>query len=98
MTGIEVIEYIRQFAPSMPVVVMTAYGDVEDAVKMMKNGAIDYILKPFSVDRIEEVFLRILGVASDNIDRGFYGIIGESDVMKRIFQVISVVAESDAPF
>ncbi len=96
MTGIEVIEYIRQFTPSMPVVVMTAYGDVEDAVKMMKNGAIDYILKPFSVDRIEEVFLRILGVATDNIDRGFYGIIGESDVMKRIFQVISVVAESDA--
>src|SRR5512139_3951483 len=46
MTGIELIRWVREHAPEIPIVVMTAYGSVETAVEAMKLGAEDYLTKP----------------------------------------------------
>ncbi len=62
MDGIEFLQAIRRSNPDIPVVLMTAYGSVEKAVEAMKNGANDYVLKPFSLDEIVMVARKELDV------------------------------------
>ncbi len=52
MTGLELIEKIRQVDDELPIVLMTAFGTIETAVKAMKIGAFDYITKPFEGDEL----------------------------------------------
>lgn len=52
MTGLELLEQIREFDEDLPVVLMTAYGEVDSAVRAMKLGAYDYITKPFEGDEL----------------------------------------------
>ena len=52
MSGVDLLERIREFDEDLPVVVMTAYGTVETAVKAIKLGAFDYITKPFEGDEL----------------------------------------------
>jgi DNA-binding NtrC family response regulator len=61
-TGIETLDEIRMLWPDLPVVMMTAYGTVDSAVLAMRNGAVDYLQKPFDADAIETVVERILEV------------------------------------
>ncbi len=96
MSGIDVMKYIKKFLPTVPVVIMTAYGEVENAVNSMKTGALDYLQKPFNVDKIEEMFKKILGESVSYEEEIFNGIVGKSDVMRKIFHVISVVAKSNS--
>ena len=49
MSGLEFLQAVKRQNPSLPVVVMTAFGTVETAVEAMKAGASDYVLKPFSL-------------------------------------------------
>src|SRR5580698_10436877 len=55
MTGLEFLQSIRRISTEIPVVMMTAYGSVETAVEAMKNGANNYVLKPFSLEEIKLV-------------------------------------------
>ncbi|MEW6185317.1 MAG: response regulator [Thermodesulfobacteriota bacterium] len=50
--GIEVIEVVKKRDPSIPVIIITAFGSIESAVEATKKGAFDYITKPFRKDRI----------------------------------------------
>lgn len=52
LTGVELLEHVREFDDDLPVVLMTAFGDVGTAVKAMKLGAFDYITKPFEGDEL----------------------------------------------
>lgn len=54
MDGYELMKRIRAIKPYLPIVLMTAYGTVEQAVEAMKSGAVDYILKPFEADVLVE--------------------------------------------
>lgn len=54
MDGYELMKRIRAIKPYLPIVLMTAYGTVEQAVEAMKAGAVDYILKPFEADVLVE--------------------------------------------
>ncbi len=63
MSGIEVLEQIREIS-NVPVIVITAYGTVEDAVLAMKRGAVDYILKPFSLDDLQKVIENAMPASS----------------------------------
>ncbi|MFH1616294.1 MAG: response regulator [Planctomycetota bacterium] len=56
MDGMELLEHAKKIMPSLPVLIMTAYGDVPTAVKSIKGGAVDFIEKPFE----REVFLRMV--------------------------------------
>ncbi|MCA9279377.1 MAG: sigma-54-dependent Fis family transcriptional regulator [Phycisphaeraceae bacterium] len=52
LSGLELIERIRQFDDELPIVLMTAFGTVETAVEAMRNGAFDYVTKPFEGDEL----------------------------------------------
>ncbi len=61
--GIETLEALRAARPGIAVVMMTAYGTVESAVRAMRLGAVDYLQKPFGAEKVEEVVERVLEVA-----------------------------------
>jgi DNA-binding NtrC family response regulator len=57
MDGIELLQHIRQTKPSLPVIMLSAYGTVPDAVEAMKSGAVNFLLKPFSHEALDEVLV-----------------------------------------
>ncbi|MBW1745456.1 MAG: sigma-54-dependent Fis family transcriptional regulator [Deltaproteobacteria bacterium] len=107
MGGLSLLEEIRIRYPDIFVVILTAYGSIEDAVKAMKAGAYDYILKPFDFDVIRMVIEKITGqkrILEKNIFPGkerrkgyrFENIIGQDPKMFEIFQKIIDVADTNA--
>lgn len=88
MNGIEFLKEIRRRGMFIPVIVITGYGTVENAVDAMKLGATDYIMKPFSFDSLRCVVERIL--PSEDAD-----IVAVSSVMKNLISIIREVAKSD---
>ena len=62
MNGLELLKAIKEQYPDITVILMTAYGTIDDAVAVMKAGAYDYLTKPFSVDQIQHVVERVLEV------------------------------------
>jgi two-component system response regulator FlrC len=70
MDGIELLRHIKTDWPEMPVVIITGYATVETALEAMKRGAFDYILKPFSVEVIEETVKRVLGSTAKAVSVG----------------------------
>jgi len=60
MSGIDILEQVHQLCPSMPVVVMTANGTVDDAVQAIRLGAYDYVMKPFPKEKILGVLAKAL--------------------------------------
>ena len=106
MDGMEVLEEARKLYPDIPVIIMTAFGGVEDAVKAMKLGAYDYIPKPFEM---EELILK-LGKANEKKElikentrlkelvlekHSFGNIIGKSHEMLGVFEKIKLIAPHD---
>ncbi|MFQ5455230.1 MAG: sigma-54-dependent transcriptional regulator [Nitrospirota bacterium] len=67
MNGIQVLREIKRKSPQTPVVMVTAYGTIDNAVEAMKIGAFDYILKPFSSDILEDVVKGAVDSASISI-------------------------------
>lgn len=59
MTGLELIERVKQSHPDLTIVIMTAYASVETAVTAMKHGAYDYVTKPFTPDQIAHLLSRV---------------------------------------
>ena len=71
MDGVELIREIKKIDPDYPVVVLTAYGSIDSAVGAMREGAIDYITKPFEEERILLTVERTLGISrimAENIE------------------------------
>ena len=63
MSGMEVLRGIKKISPRTPVIVITAYGTVNTAIEAMKEGASDFIMKPFSLEHLESV---IKGAVAEN--------------------------------
>lgn len=66
MTGLVLLQEIKTFYPDLPVLLMTAYGEVDKAVIAMRNGACDYLLKPFDPDSLLVNVKQRLLIAPDN--------------------------------
>jgi DNA-binding NtrC family response regulator len=60
MTGLELLRQVRERRPALPLIMMTAFGTVEDAVVAMREGAADYLLKPFSMETVLEIVGRVV--------------------------------------
>jgi two-component system, NtrC family, response regulator AlgB len=60
MNGFKLLEALKRASPSLPVVMMTAYGSIPDAVEAMRLGAYDYVTKPFTAEQIRRVVARAL--------------------------------------
>ncbi|MEA1899170.1 MAG: sigma-54 dependent transcriptional regulator [Thermodesulfobacteriota bacterium] len=59
MSGIEVLGKVKKMSPKIPVIMITAYGTINDAVEAMQQGASDYILKPFSTEILEAAIKKV---------------------------------------
>lgn len=106
MSGLEVLAQIRKIEPELPVVMLTAYGDVQTAVAAMKLGASDYLLKGFDLEELLLVVRRSLETSamwrelrqlrrerSDSYH--FKYIVGQSERMRQVFDLVARVARSD---
>lgn len=101
LSGIELLEIIKENYPELPVIMITAFASPDDAVIAMKNGAFDYISKPFNVDEIINV---IRSATTKNntkqrapqLSESFPEIIGQSREMLKIFDLIRRVAPTPA--
>src|SRR5512136_1669377 len=60
MSGFDLLRKVKSSTPQTPVVLLTAYGTIQNAVDAMKQGAFDYLLKPFSSESLEDVVRRAL--------------------------------------
>jgi DNA-binding NtrC family response regulator len=107
MDGLELLTQIRRQNSVTPVIVMTAFGTIEVAVEAMKAGAVDFLLKPFSLDHLTTVVNKALEVRAlrdenrqlrEELGRRyeFDNIIGRSPPMQEIFATIMRVAPTRA--
>ncbi|CUB03184.1 sigma-54-dependent transcriptional regulator [Marinomonas fungiae] len=58
MSGLDVLNHLKKISPNTPVIMISAHGDTRAAVQAVKNGAIDYITKPFDIDELELLIIR----------------------------------------
>ena len=104
--GLAVLRDLRKRRPDLPVIMMTAYGTLQVAVEAMKQGAYDYIGKPFDVDEVLLVVEKALEAQAlarevsqlrqrteERFDLG--GIVGGSPAMQQIFKAVGKVAGTD---
>ncbi|MDX9834131.1 MAG: sigma-54 dependent transcriptional regulator [Desulfobulbus sp.] len=99
LTGLELLARVKQLRPETGVIVITAFAAPEDAVTAMKNGAFDYITKPFNVGEIKSVVraaMKKRHTAEAVPEEGFPEIIGLSPEMMKIFDMITKVAPTPA--
>jgi len=103
LDGLSLLEIVRREYPSVPVVLMTAFGSIETAVRAVKEGAFDYISKPFNIDELVAIVRRALAngtgkqVASELDDEdASAGLIGRTPAMLEIYKLIARVSDSRA--
>ncbi len=107
MNGIELCKQLRAINPEQIVILITGFPSIENAVEGMKEGARDYVTKPFTPDELRLVISRSLAEQQlrDDNERmrrdlrsreGLDNIVGRSPPMKRLFEVARKVARSDA--
>jgi two-component system nitrogen regulation response regulator GlnG len=102
--GLSAMERFRTVAPGAPIVVITAFGNLETAVTAVRNGAFDYLTKPFDLEQITAVMDRALEhsrrdvqtTTASSIDDVPDEIVGKSAAMQEVFKRIALVAASDA--
>ncbi|MGA2361377.1 MAG: sigma-54 dependent transcriptional regulator [Candidatus Aminicenantales bacterium] len=105
--GMEVLKLVREKHPDVPVVMITAYGSINQAVEALKAGALDYVVKPFDVEELKIIVGRGLAerrLKQENIllkrdlkERySFENMIGKSRSMQEIYILIEKVASTDS--
>ncbi|HKO89832.1 MAG TPA: sigma-54 dependent transcriptional regulator [Polyangiaceae bacterium] len=107
LSGIEFCQRLTADGPAVPVVLMTAFGEVEMAVEALRAGAFDFITKPIALDQLASVLDRaiqrprtktgILRLQDPELPDGSrYGLIGSSDALRALLERIARVAPTDA--
>ena len=100
MDGFEFLEKVQSQHPELPVIVMTAHSDLDNAVHAYKGGAFEYLPKPFDVDEAVELTKRAcqpsgtLAEASGQQEDSVPEIIGESQAMQDVFRAIGRLSRS----
>jgi two-component system, NtrC family, response regulator PilR len=97
--GLELVQWMQRHAPSVPVAVITAHGNVETAVRALKLGAYDFVSKPVKVKDLRKLVVTALKLraAGDARPDGAGTLLGSSPAMDRLRAMIAKVARSQAP-
>jgi len=109
MDGIEALGHIKKYDPSIIVIILTAYSNVGDAVKVVKEGAYNYLEKPISSDNLVALIKRALKARS-LVETSFFSaptlslgnqtedqFVGQSNEMQKVFNIISKLAKVTTP-
>ena len=107
MDGFEVLTVIKEKQPTLPVVMVTAYDDMQTAIESIRLGAIDHLGKPVDLDHLDEVIDKIFEMSAlsrtgvtfcDSFDPPFEQniMVGRSRAMKEVYKTIGAVADSGA--
>ncbi len=99
--GLELVAFIQEHRPELPVAVITAHGNVESAVRALKLGAFDFVSKPLDLAVLRKLVGSAIRLATDD-DSGtatFRGprLLGRSQVMEQLRELVGRVARSQAP-
>jgi DNA-binding NtrC family response regulator len=106
MSGMDILKWITQRKINTAVVVITAHGSINVAVEAMREGASDFLVKPFAPERLfvtldnalERANLRrIVDTFEPPSDDEFYGFVGNSLTMRGVYRIIDIAAQSKAP-
>jgi len=100
--GLQMLAEVKEHYPDLPVIIMTAYSDLDSAVSVYEGGAFEYLPKPFDVDEAVELVQRAIThskethqeVSDDDINLGSE-IIGEAPAMQEVFRAIGRLARSN---
>lgn len=101
MSGLDVLGHVKQERPELPVILLTAFIDVRDAVSAIKTGALDYLEKPVDLDELIAAVDDALGktgrvVSGKTAVQPPEGVVAESAAMRDVFEQAARVASSDA--
>lgn len=95
--GFDILRYIQDKLPNLPVAMMTAHGNVESAIEALKLGAFDFISKPFEVDTLRSLALNAIETKKIPQAESVHGLYGESSAMVAMREQIRKIARSQAP-
>ncbi len=100
-SGLDLLKQVKVRFPSLPVIIMTAYSDLESAVAAFQGGAFEYLPKPFDVDQALELIRRAIDQSSHQIGAsGEVGlvpeILGQAPAMQEVFRAIGRLSQSSA--
>jgi DNA-binding NtrC family response regulator len=94
--GLQVMEGVRKHLPETPVILLTAYGSVPDAVQAMRGGACDYLQKPISFEELESAAERFVGHDAETlVGAREMEVVGESLAFRRVVEQAKKVARSE---
>lgn len=101
MDGTSLLEEVKRRLPTLPVIIMTAYSDVESAVASFKGGAFEYLAKPFDVVKAVEVIDRARKASAERsstvgtkVVHDPFALIGQAESMQEIFRAIGRLSQS----
>ncbi len=99
-SGLELLQYVREQYPNLPVIIMTAYSDLESAVSAFQGGAFEYLPKPFDVNKAVELIHRAMSEAPkeavlDEPTEETPEILGQAPAMQDVFRAIGRLSQSN---
>jgi two-component system response regulator PilR (NtrC family) len=98
--GLELVEWIQQYSPSVPVAVITAHGSMESAVRALKLGAFDFVSKPLDLAGLRKLVAAAIKMSGDPLsETSVFGprLLGMSSAMQHLREMIARVTRSQAP-
>ena len=106
--GLEALHTIKKHRPDAVVIMVTGQGTVQSAVQAMKNGAFDYVTKPFSVEELRQLLGQVAAHLRQKTEnrrlreaiksrQGFGNIIGRAQEMEKIYRIVAKAAQSSHP-
>ena len=100
-SGLELLQTIKQRHPTVPVIIMTAYSDLESAVAAFQGGAFEYLPKPFDVDQAVDLIRRAVdesmrGEEVAEVAQSSPEILGQAASMQEVFRAIGRLSQSNA--
>ncbi|HZF18927.1 MAG TPA: nitrogen regulation protein NR(I) [Burkholderiales bacterium] len=100
-SGLDLLQNVKQRFPDLPVIIMTAYSDLESAVAAFQGGAFEYLPKPFDVDQAVELIRRALGESTqeaqaEELSAATPDILGKAQSMQEVFRAVGRLSQSSA--